>query len=217
MSGYTLELRKIVESSNNVKVFDFDYNLFDNNLKPEFEKLFIDYFYFREIGQETIGRFKKELQTKLNTIYYYYKEYYKTVQQVEIEEFMVTKDATDTFTRTYYSEGTNEGQAMSEGNQIANSKNTDKVYDTPRNRVDILENVLSGASIGEGNSDVANKDKQESKTKTNNKITEETVLHSKGDLGVTSSGFLIDGWRNVITNIYQMIFDECEELFFGLF
>ena len=217
MGRYTLELREIVESKNNIKVFDFDYNFFDENLKPDFEKLFIDYFYFREIGQETIGRFKKELQTKLNIIYYYYKEYYKTVKQVEVEEFMVTKDATDTFTRSYYAEGSNEGQATGEGIQKAKSNSLDKVFDTPRNRIDILDNVLSGANNNEGASDVNTKDSQKSTSKSNNKITEETVLHSKGDLGVTSSGFLIQGWRDVITNIYQLIFDECEELFFSLF
>ena len=216
MSRYTLELRYIVESDN-MKLFDFEYNFFDEELKTDFEKLFIDYFYFREIGFETIGRFKKELQTKLNLIHHYYKEYYRTVKQVEIEEFMITKDSTDTFTRTYISEGKNEGQATVEGSQKANTNTLDKMYDTPRNRIDILENVLSGASNNEGKSEVETMDNQTNKSLSNNKITEETVLHSKGDLGVTSSGNLIEGWRNVITNIYQMIFDECEDLFFSLF
>lgn len=216
MGRYTLELRHIVESDN-MKLFDFDYNFFDENLKSDFEKLFIDYFYFREIGQETVGRFKKELQTKLNLLYHYYKEYYRTVKQVEVEEFMITKDSTDTFTRTYIAEGSNEGQAIQEGTQNANSNSLDKVFDTPRNRVDIMENVLSGANTNEGETSVNSKDNQTTKSISNNKITEETVLHSKGDLGVTSSGNLIEGWRNVITNIYQMIFDECEDLFFGIF
>lgn len=216
MARHTLEIRQIV-NSNNMKLFDFEYDFFDENLKSDFEKLFIDYFYFREIGQETLERFKHELRTKLNLINHYYKEYYRTVKQVEIEEFMITKDATDTFTRTYLSEGISEGEINSINKVTNNGNSMDKAFDTPRNKLNILDNVVSSATSSENNVNSNSEDNQKSKGVNNNKITETTVLHSKGDLGVTSSGFLIEGWRNVITNIYQMIFDECEELFYGLY
>ena len=74
MANYTIELYKLQPN-----IFDFDYELYDNNLKPHFEKFVLDYFYFNEIGFETVGRFKKALQNKLNVIAYKYKEYYKTV------------------------------------------------------------------------------------------------------------------------------------------
>lgn len=216
MGRYTLELRQIVESDN-AKLFDFDYEFFNENLKPSFEKLFIDYFYFREIGQETIARFKKELQTKLNLINHYYKEYYKTVKQVEIEEFMVTKDATDTFTRILEGESVNSGQASTNSTSNSVGSSTNKFYDTPRNKIDFEgANITNGGTDTNSNNFSAN-EVNNSNTTQNNRTVETTILHSKGDLGVTSSGFLIQGWRDVITNIYQMIFDECEELFFQLF
>lgn len=216
MSRYTLELREIVES-NNVKLFDFDYNFFDENLKSDFEKLFIDYFYFREIGQETIARFKKELQTKLNLIHHYYKEYYKTVKQVEIEEFMVTKDATDTFTRILEGESVASGQTVGTSETKSNSNSTNKFFDTPRSKTTLENANITNGGIDENNNNFVGNETNKSNATQNNRTVETTILHSKGDLGVTSSGFLIDGWRNVITNIYQMIFDECEELFFQLF
>lgn len=216
MARYTLEIREIVESKN-LKLFDFDYNFFDENLKSDFEKMFIDYFYFREIGQETISRFKKELQTKLNVIYHYYKEYYKTVKQVEIEEFMVTKDATDTFTRILEGESVASGQTVGISENQSNSSSTNKFYDTPRNKINFENANITNGGIDENLNSFNGKDTNTSNATQNNRTVETTILHSKGDLGVTSSGFLIQGWRDVITNIYQMIFDECEELFFQLF
>lgn len=216
MGRYTLELREIVESDN-VKLFDFEYDFFDENLKPSFEKLFIDYFYFREIGQETIGRFKKELQTKLNLINHYYKEYYKTTKQVEIEEFMVTKDATDTFTRILEGESVASGQVVSDSNSNNSTNSTNKFYDTPRNKIDFNGASITNGGVDESSNNFNSNETNKSNSTQNNRTVETTILHSKGDLGVTSSGFLIQGWRDVITNIYQMIFDECEELFFQLF
>lgn len=216
MGRYTLEIREIVESKN-VELFDFQYNFFDENLKSDFEKLFIDYFYFREIGQETIGRFKKELQTKLNTIHHYYKEYYKTTKQVEIEEFMVTKDATDTFTRILEGESVASGQTVGTSETQSNSNSTNKFFDTPRNKINFENANITNGGIDENLNRFNGKETNNSNATQNNRTVETTILHSKGDLGVTSSGFLIQGWRDVITNIYQMIFDECEELFFQLF
>lgn len=216
MARYTLEIREIVESKN-LELFDFDYNFFDENLKSEFEKMFIDYFYFREIGQETIGRFKKELQTKLNLIYHYYKEYYKTVKQVEVEEFMVTKDATDTFTRILEGEVSANGNSTSTSNTSSNSNSTNKFFDTPRSKTTLENANITNGGIDENSNNFVGNESNNTTTSQNNRTVETTILHSKGDLGVTSSGFLIQGWRDVITNIYQMIFDECEELFFQLF
>jgi len=47
------------------KLFDFDYPFFDQGLKAEFERHFIRKFYMREIGFETEGLFKFQLETWL--------------------------------------------------------------------------------------------------------------------------------------------------------
>lgn len=47
------------------KIFDFDYPFFDKGLKAEFERHFIRKFYMREIGFETEGLFKFQLETWL--------------------------------------------------------------------------------------------------------------------------------------------------------
>lgn len=54
-----------------VDLFDFNYNLFGNDGTPvkgmskeELQQLFINHFYFREIGEETIERFKVHLRLR---------------------------------------------------------------------------------------------------------------------------------------------------------
>lgn len=60
----------------NFELFDFEYPIADSVWKREFEQLFIDHYYFYEIGSETIDRFKHNLKTRLNLIMPYYNELY---------------------------------------------------------------------------------------------------------------------------------------------
>lgn len=66
MAQYTVELRELVE--NNTVIFDFVYPLHDPLHKVDLEAKIINHYYFREIGAETVGRFKHNLKTKLNEI-----------------------------------------------------------------------------------------------------------------------------------------------------
>lgn len=80
MASYTMELREYIEqvTQNDVslstreriekgrtKLFDFDYPIFDPNYKAVFETHFIRNFYMTEIGFETEGLFKFQLETWL--------------------------------------------------------------------------------------------------------------------------------------------------------
>lgn len=216
MSRYTLEFRTLVDDKDFV-IFDFDYNLFDNSLKPEFELLFCEYFYFRDIGHETVDRFKFELRNKLNMLYPYYKEYWKTVKQVEVEKFMETKDLHETFTRTIEGEVQQNSTSNQNSTTNQNSSSTNKFSDTPRGEIGNIERFMSQASINDDNSNTLSTLTGNDTSNQNNRVSETTEFHSVGDLGVSSSGLLIQGWRDVITNIYQLMFDDMEELFFGLY
>ena len=59
-----LSIREKIEMAR-PKIFDFDYPFFDKGLKAEFERHFIRKFYMREIGFETEGLFKFQLETWL--------------------------------------------------------------------------------------------------------------------------------------------------------
>lgn len=66
MSKYTAELRTIID--NDFNIFDFDYTRTDASKaiisNEALQQGFIDHFYFREIGFETLERFKHYLKTQ---------------------------------------------------------------------------------------------------------------------------------------------------------
>ena len=216
MSNYTLEFRYLVDDEN-FEIFDFDYELYDNALKPKFEKDFKEYFYFREIGHETVGRFKKALQIKLNQIAYRYKEYYKTVIALENEDMMMTKDVKETFIREVNGESTSNVNSTDNSNLSGNGKNVNKFSLTPKQGIQSLDNHITNATVDENNTSTNSQSNSNSETTNRVNNVEKTTFISQGDLGVTSSGLLIQGWRDVIVSIHEKMFEEdLEELFFQL-
>lgn len=216
MSNYTLEFRYLVDDEN-FEIFDFDYELYDNDLKPKFEKDFKEYFYFREIGHETVGRFKKALQIKLNQIAYRYKEYYKTVIALENEDMMMTKDLKETFVREVNGESTSNVNSTDNSNLSGNGKNINKFSLTPKQGIQSLDNHITNATVDENNTSTNSQSNSNSETTNRVNNVEKTTFISQGDLGVTSSGLLIQGWRDVIVSIHEKMFQEdLDELFFQL-
>ena len=66
MSKYTAELRTII--GNNFDIFDFTYQRSSESQAivsdKDLEQGFIDHYYFREVGFETLERFKHKLKTQ---------------------------------------------------------------------------------------------------------------------------------------------------------
>ena len=66
MSKYTAELRTIID--NNFDIFDFEYERDPKSIaiisNEALQKGFIDHYYFREVGFETLERFKHKLKTQ---------------------------------------------------------------------------------------------------------------------------------------------------------
>lgn len=80
MAKYTIELRTIIE--NNIPIFDFPYDYFNEDDRANFENKFIRHFYFREIGTETVDKFKFYLRDKMDTVFPYYN---KLMQAAQVE------------------------------------------------------------------------------------------------------------------------------------
>lgn len=97
MSEYTTQLRYICEEragltqsvgdndTENVietarlKIFNFDYEMYDTAHKPEFERKFLNRYYFREIAYETYGQWHFKLRELLRRVMPQFNELYKTV------------------------------------------------------------------------------------------------------------------------------------------
>lgn len=204
MSKYTLELNQIVNSVD-FTLFDFDYNLYDNELKSVFEKKFIDHFYFYEIGLTPIARFKKALQIKLNDIYPYFKQLYQTELRCNDIDFMLNKDLKEQYTR----ELTGNSSVNQSSTSTTNDTSLNINNDTPQNKIDDLDQFMTSASKNTDNSTM----NSSGENTVENNSTETYSLVSQGNIGVTSSAELLEKWRSVLINIDQMIFEECNDLF----
>ena len=207
MSKYTLELRYIYEDEN-FNLFDFPYNLYNNDLKPWFEEKFFQHFMFYEIGFDTIGMFKQRLMSKLNDIFPYYKQLYETEIRTKGIDFMLNKDLKESYVRelTSNSNSNQESNVTSNGlstagqltpSLIANSQKIDKFMDSAQKDNSSSNSTSTGESNG------------------NSK--EQYSLISQGNIGITSSAELLTKWRETLLNIDLMIFEECNDLFMQIF
>ena len=207
MSNYTLELRYLYKDKK-FKLFDFPYNLYDNDLKPWFEEKFYQHFMFYEIGFDSVAMFKQRLMSKLNDIFPYYKQLYETEIACKDIDFMLNKDLKESYVRelTSNSNSTQESNAATSGlstagqltpSLISNSQKIDKFMDTAQKDESSSNSTATGESTG------------------NSK--EEYTLTSQGNIGITSSAELLDKWRQVLLNIDLMIFEECNDLFMQIF
>lgn len=204
MSKHTLEINQIVNDLD-FKLFDFDYNLYDNELKSAFEKKFIDHFYFYEIGLTPIARFKKALQIKLNDIFPYYKQLYETELRCKDIDFMLNKDLKEQYTR----ELTGNSSVNQSSTSTSNDTSLNINNDTPQNKIDDLDQFMTSASKNTDNSTM----NSSGTNSVENNSTETYSLVSQGNIGVTSSAELLEKWRSVLINIDQLIFEECNDLF----
>ena len=228
MAEYTIELRKI-ESHGKVFNFDYDFYTDDEQMKAEFEKKFTDYYFFDEIGFETVARFKHNLRSKLNLIMPYYKQIYRTELEAQKIDFLLNKDLREEFIRTVDNEYENIGKntGISKGKTDSNSKNTSTGKTTTSESrldngvADVNLRNLTGMMGVDDSSSVAGMESNTSSSELNtnsndsgnNKTEEKTVLISQGNIGVTSSAELLEKWRSVIINIDRQIIDECRDLF----
>ena len=207
MSKYTLELRYLYEDEN-FNLFDFPYNLYNNDLKPWFEEKFYQHFMFYEIGFDTIGMFKQRLMTKLNDIYPYYKQLYETEIRSKNIDFMLNKDLKESYVR----ELTSNSNSNQESNVTSNSLST---------AGQLTPSLIANSQKIDKFMDSAQKDNSSSNStstgESNGNSKEEYTLTSQGNIGITSSAELLTKWRETILNIDLMIFEECNDLFMQIF
>ena len=149
MAKYTTELRSILENyaglSESVgyedvgtvitaargKLFDFDYPIFDKSYRSVLETKICKHFYTREIGAETVGRFKLFLDMKLNEIMPYYNKLY-TSELIEFNPlYNVDYSTQHTTTGSGSSEDTGTSRTDFNGQDVTTSngsKNNDNRY-----------------------------------------------------------------------------------------
>lgn len=210
MSSYTLELRHLHET---YKVFNFDYDFYVDSdvIKNNFEKKFIDEYYFNEIGMETVARFQHRLKTKLNKIMPYYKQLYQTELESKNINFLLNKDLTETFERSLESD-TNSLNNLTVSNKGVND-NLESNIENGNASLDLDNGSLTNVSKS------TLTDNTDSSSVINDKTSQKEITNfvSKGNIGITSSAELLEKWRKVLINIDEMIINECSDLFMMIY
>lgn len=184
--------------------------------REELNKKILNYYMYREIGFETVGRFLQELEISLNEIMPYYNQLFYSADQdfniiynVDYQRTINRDLAGNTSTESSVTDSTETSTETT-----SNSKHVSS--DTPQNQLSITNKQIdsvdyanqvdwnkddatsSGSSSGESNS---------SGTGTNREI-ESTLETTKGNFGVVSAQDLIKKYREIIINIEQQIIND---------
>ena len=194
MEKVTVTLGEIIE--NNVNIFDFEYPFYNEEYRKTFEQHFIDHFYFDEIGQETVARFKHRLRIKFNLIMPYWNKIFlaDALEQRILDNY----DVTETYTR----------DVINNTNATNENVNKNLASDTPTTKVD-FEQVDFFTSIVK---DIAN-----NTSRVNGDSKENWTRKMQGNIGVqTDADAIIKYWQS-LRQIEIEIFKQCDDLFMGVY
>ena len=204
-----IPVSKLAENCHN-KIFDFSYPLTNNISKDTFEILILNKFLMRRIGFETFTAFKIQLNVKLNEIMPKYNKLFDALENWDIfnDGEKIVRSGEDTTNTNNTNELTN--TAINNTENVSDRRNSN----TPQNH---LENVRDGSYVTEYNYDtdtVSSNDTSNSKGNSNtdsNRKYYENISHSPSD-----KISIFKEMQENVNNIYTMIFNDLEDLFYSM-
>ena len=217
MARYTIELRDIENCICYLFPKGFPFYTDSEELRLNFVQKFYDEYMFREIGFETVERFKRNLLGKLNLIMPYYTQLYNTELESKSINFLLNKDLVETFEREVSGSSEINSNATTNTTGTSSANSNDMLYDTPNTRIEDMTKYPTQGSQGENNATSSSNATSTNNQTGENSQTEKTSLISKGNIGITSSAQLLKEWRDIIINIDEMILNDLEDLFMLLF
>lgn len=241
MSSYTTQLKTYIESWSQddwtkttrerieigrPHLFDFDYPIFNSNYKKDFETHFIRYFYMREIGTETEGLFKFNLETWLLVNMPYYNKLFESelidFDPLENSKRTITsnkknKDTSKLTSNETMNSNTEGSNNVSNFSRTLDSNNPDsRLTITTDDGKGIIEYASSITEDKELNIQSSTASTDEGKNKTDNTTTdknEDYTSMSEGKIGVQSYSKMVNEYRDTFIRIEKQIFEEMQQLF----
>ena len=155
MTVYDIESNKYIWPNG---VFDFNYDFYtdDPAIKALFEKQFLEYYQFHEIGFGTVYRFQLALKAHLNVNADYWSKLYQTELRSKDLDFMTNKDYTETIERVLEQDTTNQNTSNSNSNSTNNSTSNSTSSSTNEGSSNVNSNTTSTSS-GNSSSNVNSK------------------------------------------------------------
>lgn len=247
-TGVTVELGDIVASG--VDIWDFDYPVPAETVhyngktakvpfnKKDFEQKIIDHYRFRQIGQETVGRWLHYFRTRIKEIMPYYVQLYEFEAKwfnvddpLEsynlVETFEETSSGSGTQTTSGSSENTSESSGTNTSNKSGSVDHERKFSDTPQGSISNLDSYMSeatrestdtsenGTDTSTGTATVTGSDSSESSSQ-NTGSTSHTLTR-RGNIGVQPLGGEVQNIRDAFINIDLMVINELKDLFLQVY
>lgn len=197
---------------NNVNIFDFDYPFYNEERRKQFEQHFIEHFYFDEIGQETVARFKHRLKIKLNLIMPYWNKIFLAdeLEQRILDNYDVTE--------TYEKEVIDNTTQTSNGTVSSTNENTSKNLesDTPVTKTD-LDNIDYFSNITKDIVNGKNDTTSNNINNVQNTNKENWTRKIQGNYGVqTDANAIVQYWES-LRMIELEIFNQLNVLFMEVY
>lgn len=220
----TLELREIVDNAENpVDIWDFDYpSYYTGEEKKAFERKVIDHYYFRQIGQETVGRFLHMFRSRIKEIMPYYIRMYETVKLMDdLENPFDNVDVVETFEEESTGQSTGTSSATSTGTdtRTLTEDREHRFSNTPQGSIENLDNYMTEASRDGGtntdNLETSGESSGESSSQSSGTV--KHTLSRKGNQGVNTYAHDIMEYRQSLIDVDMMIINNLQDLFLGVY
>lgn len=189
------------------KIFDFQFPKIKDFEVGELEQAILKAYYMREIGLETIARFKLALNQRLNQIMPYYIDLYESKKLVG-DNPLENYDLHDTSNRDTDSKGTSEGS----GKSNTNANNKAILEDTPSSELDPSDNYATTITTNNSNEDSTSSNNTSSTNNVNDKYQRD--VH--GIMGYSKQDLLYRYRENII-NIKDLIIGDLADLFMSIY
>lgn len=215
-------------------IFNFDYPLSTHITKEKFETMILNHYLMRRINFDTLTAFRIQLDVKLNEIMPIYNKMFDSLENWNIFEDGETTKRESIDVRHIDVNSNTKDEVVSNTNNEINSNttnSTENIQDLRNSKLpqNQIQNVKDGKYLSEYNynsnnansNDISNQigtsnnttnTKTDNTTNTKDKNNEnETITRSPADkISIYKS------MQDDIKSIYTLIFDELDELFYGV-
>lgn len=216
MSTYTL----YQTDPNRVKQYGTAYTI---PTRKELNEKILNYYRFREIGQETFGRWLFELETALKEIMPKYNQLFYSADQDYNPIYNVDYIKTIDRNRKDNTVGTQNNKTSTTGSDTSEEYSKAINSKTPQNQLNIpntgIDTVTYADDASWGKTNGSNTNNETVDTNGSNSVVgkedEKTTEATKGNFGVVSAQDLVIKYRETIINIEQQIINDprIKELF----
>lgn len=207
-------------------IFNFNYPLTNNEDKEKFECMILNHFLMRRIGYDTVTAFRIALDVKLNEIMPFYNKMFDMLDGWDLFNDGEVTTRTQSDTRNITDTNTNSTNQTTNGNDsinnISSSTSDRRNSVTPENQ---LSDVRDGKYVSNYDYDTNNDTNSTMSTSSNTLNSTNTSNGTSNNVGSLSENItrtpsdklrIYKEFMENRKNIYTMIFEELDPLFYGL-